>query len=273
MSWLSGRRIVAACLALAVGALGMSGCSANPTPQPAPTPAASIVAIGHSGLTGYGSDPDHPGASALDNSWATGTNPEVDSVYRRMRESNPGLSAFNFAVNGSDVDSLVSTQAPQAVDVEPAPTPTLIIVQSIANDVRCDGSDSENYEAFRAKLAQVMEILTTGATDAEILFVSQWASVQKYVDVLRDLEPGALLGFGWCGAMDPAELQRIVDDYELMVAEVCTEYENCVWDGGAQHELDLEAADLASDHVHLSVAGLHKVAEIAWSTLEETTTR
>jgi hypothetical protein len=33
----------------------------------------SIVAIGHSGLTGYDSDPDRPGLDVGENSWATGT--------------------------------------------------------------------------------------------------------------------------------------------------------------------------------------------------------
>jgi hypothetical protein len=287
MSWLSGRRFGAAVLSLAIGVVALSGCaagapepSATATPTPAPASAGSIVAIGHSGLTGFGSDPTSPGSSVPANSWATGTNPEVDSVFLRMRENDPGLAAFNFAVNGSDVDSLLTTQAPQAVAVEPVPK--LIIVQSVANDIRCDGTDSENYEVFRTKLTQVMDILTSGAPDADILFVSQWASVQKYVDVLREEAPAVLAGVGPCGvndsasatdiAADIAELQGIVEDYERIIADVCAGYENCIWDGGAQHDMDLEAADLAPDHVHLSVAGLHKVAEIAWGTLAETTT-
>ncbi len=35
--------------------------------------------IGHSGATGYDSDPTRPGVDVTANSWATGTNPSVDS--------------------------------------------------------------------------------------------------------------------------------------------------------------------------------------------------
>ena len=48
-----------------------------------------VIAIGHSGLTGENSDPDRPGQPALENSWATGTNPDVNSIYLRLVAARP----------------------------------------------------------------------------------------------------------------------------------------------------------------------------------------
>ena len=69
----------------------------------------SIVAMGHSGLTGWDSDPDKRGVDAPQNSWATGTNPAVNSIYQRILTRNEGIRdhAFNLAVSGSKVDDLL----------------------------------------------------------------------------------------------------------------------------------------------------------------------
>ena len=88
------------------------------SPAPADAPASSsaagitrewpgaMVALGHSGLTGYQSDGGLFDVPA--NSWATGTNPAVDSVYLRILAANPAIdgNAANFAVDGADVDEL-----------------------------------------------------------------------------------------------------------------------------------------------------------------------
>jgi glycerophosphoryl diester phosphodiesterase len=77
--------------------------------------------MGHSGLTGYDSDQDAPGTDVLANSWATGTNPDVDSVYQRVLAENPAVQGHvqNFAIDGSTVDSLVDQEV-QAAAVTPA---------------------------------------------------------------------------------------------------------------------------------------------------------
>jgi hypothetical protein len=55
----------------------------------------SIVALGHSGVTGYDSDPSRPEADATANSWITGTNPAVDSLYQRILARNPRINGHN----------------------------------------------------------------------------------------------------------------------------------------------------------------------------------
>lgn len=56
----------------------------------------SIVVLGHSGATGANSD--NRGLDVKANSWATGTNPEVNSIYLRVLELNPNVEGHNVNV-------------------------------------------------------------------------------------------------------------------------------------------------------------------------------
>src|SRR5262245_43400257 len=106
-----------------------STTTAAPVTVPAGPPA-GIIAFGHSGLTGENSDPDAPGDEVFENSWATGTNPEVNSIYQRMIERDPATEGHvaNTASGGSPSDDLVD-QAEEALDE--VPNPELVIIQSI----------------------------------------------------------------------------------------------------------------------------------------------
>ncbi len=235
-----------------------------------------IAVIGHSGATGYDSDPDRPGEDIRANSWATGTNPQVASIYLRLLGTNPSLEghATNIAIDGSDVVSLIG----QATNlVGRTPKPQLVLVQSIDNDMKCDGTDAANYEPYRAKLTQVMDILTQGLPEAQIFFVSQWADVQTYDRVVFSVKPQHLTGAGPCdtvspatGKIDPAKeayLQGLVNDYFGIVTETCALYPTCRTDGGAMQQMDLAPGDMSSDLNHLSVAGHAKMAEITFAAL------
>ena len=58
----------------------------------------SIAVIGDGDVTGYASDPKRPFQEARANSWATGTNPAVRSIYSRLLAAKPAIRgrAFNF---------------------------------------------------------------------------------------------------------------------------------------------------------------------------------
>lgn len=235
-----------------------------------------IVVIGHSGATGYDSNPSDPGVDVKANSWATGSNPDVDSIYLRSLATDPTLEgkAWNYAISGSEVTSLL-TQAKRVVTSNP--TADLVLVQSIDNDMRCDGTDSENYEPYRASLTKVLEALTQGMPKARIFFVSQWADVKTYDRVAFSVNPNHLAGNGPCDTVDPKTkkivparetyLQRIVDDYFGIVTEVCARYPTCKTDAGANQHMDLVAEDLTPDMNHLSVAGHAKMAALEWKAL------
>ena len=120
---------VVLCMSCSSGSHSSGALPTADSPYPS-----SIVALGHSGLTGYDSDPDMPAIDVHDNSWATGTNPKVDSVYERIVALNPAARdhVSNFAIDGSGVDSLVD-QERQAAAVTPAPD--LVIIRNYGLEV------------------------------------------------------------------------------------------------------------------------------------------
>ena len=245
------------------------------SPSPAAWPS-SIVVIGHSGATGYDSDPAAPGTDIEANSWATGTNQNVQSVYLRVLAHNPAVAGnvHNLAIDGSGVLSLIE-QAKQAIAVTPAPD--LVLVQSIDNDIRCDSTDDANQEPYRTHLTEVLDILTGGLPDAQVFFVSQWADVATYDRVAVPIRPQQFAGGGPCDVVDPAtmqvdpakeaHLQGLVDDYFGIITDVCAKYPNCRTDGGANQHMELAAEDLSGDMNHLSVPGHAKMAAIEFDAL------
>src|SRR6516225_6541691 len=106
-------------------------------------PLRGIIALGHSALTGENSDPQSPGVVALRNSWATGANPAVDSIYQRLAAVDPAFRghAVNAAVGGATAATLVG-QATEALRV--VPNPRLVIIEIIGTDIRCNGSDTSH---------------------------------------------------------------------------------------------------------------------------------
>ena len=71
---------------------GSPPASANSTRDVATTAQMDAIAVlGHSGATGTMSDPQDPSRDATENSWATGENPHVRSVYQRLVERYPAI--------------------------------------------------------------------------------------------------------------------------------------------------------------------------------------
>ena len=290
-TWIIG---ATAALALAMSACGSSPSStgdseATTAPSASATagePAGSstgdpnaIAAIGHSSVTGYNSDNADLTRDAHENSWATGTNPEVNSLYARILARNPAIKDHNrnAAEDGSTVDDLRGQ-----IDTLLAsdPKPDLVLVTSVDNDIRCDGTDPENYDTFGAELTKALRALADGAPQARIFLVSQWATVQAYTDAIKDdpvwREDRA--GDGPCDLFDvtrvpqPARiayLQDIVDHYHAELAASCAQIPACRYDQGAMQRMTVVPADLTSDGSHLSVQGHRKHAELTWAALQE----
>ena len=108
----------------------------------------------------------------------------------------------NLAVAGTGVDELAG-QADQALAAKPLPE--LFLIQSVDNDMRCDGTD--NYAPSAATRTDVLNKITSAAPTARILIVSSpWATVQNYGQVAAQL-PGpraANSGTGLCDQFDPS---------------------------------------------------------------------
>ena len=237
----------------------------------------SIVVLGHSGATGFGSDATDFMRDAYENSWATGTNPEVNSVYVRLLAQNPAIKGhnFNFAKDGSRVDDLVR-QANMALKL--SPPVDLVLIQTIDNDIRCDRTDAQNYAPFGAALLRALTLLHAGAPHARLFLVSQWGSVERDVAIGQQLPFSVAYasGSGPCDVYDkdgqirPDQvkyLQDVVNHYHAELHTSCSVVPQCSTDKGAMQQLDLGVGDLVSDGNHLSISGHRKMAAMAWAAL------
>ncbi len=303
---MSRHGLIARHIALTVAAVALSfGCSSDATSdsttKPSPTSSAtpgpatspdtapgtapanttgfpsSMVVLGHSGATGWNSDPDQPFVDAHDNSWATGENRVVNSIYERVLAENPAIEGhvWNVARSGSDVSDLARQLRTAFAQL---PMPELFIIQAVDNDIRCDGTDEENYEPYGTALTVVLQSINETAPDATIYIVGMWATAQNYTDVTQQI-PSAVAenhGGGPCDVFtDGAEqiptavayFQEVTDAYGEQVRAACAAVANCTYGGDAVRNMVIEADDLTSDSNHLSITGQALMAATVWADL------
>jgi len=243
----------------------------------------SMVAIGHSGMTGYNSDPAHPDRDARENSWATGTNPDVDSIYQRLLALNPAIKdhKFNLARDGSDADDLIS-QAAAAIRIDPPPE--LVLIQSVDNDMRCDGHDDEFLPMYGARLNQALRTIADGDPGAQVFIISQPGSVESYTKAVQG-NPIAVQNqssgspcdvFDKTGTILPAGeayLEGVLQSYFAMIASECAAFANCRFDQTHDHALDIVSSDVTPDTNHFTVSGQQKVAAAVWEAMSSTVSK
>jgi hypothetical protein len=168
-----------------------------------------MVVLGHSGTTGYGSNPSYPDADARGNSWATGDNPEVESVYLRLLATHRALKdhATSLGVDGSNVDDLPK-QVTKMLRLDPLPD--VVIIASIDNDMQCDGTDAANEKVFATKLGKTLTRINQSDRYAQIFFVDQPSDVQIYADAVKNLPSAvsAQSGKGPCDIFTNAGKER-----------------------------------------------------------------
>jgi hypothetical protein len=237
-----------------------------------------MVVLGHSGATGQNSDPAHPGDDEPQNSWATGTNPDVNSIYLRILAHHRTIAghAFNLAQDGATVYDLMS-QARRALAL--TPLPDLFLIQTIDNDIHCDGTDPQNYAPFAAALKKALRLITTHDRHARIFLVTQPGDVANNAAVAAT-NPAWVAGWqgdGPCDAFDnagnlvPAHiigLQDITDHYFAAQAAGCRLFRHCRDDEGAWQRMVVTPTDFSDDGNHPSIAGMTKRAAVTWAALQ-----
>jgi hypothetical protein len=266
----------------AVSAASIVSPSVATTPsEPTATPSASaeasvdlahpvgIIAIGHSGLTGEGACPT--------DSWATGTDPQVDSVYLRMVAAVPETEGHvsNTAVGGAPASTL-SGQARAALATVPAPA--LAIIQTLDSDIQCNAA---NVTEVGASVADVLAVINGASPNTKILIVGQLGRPSaSFVKDLVSHDPTAktdLTGNDECtffdasGALHEAGFARLteaIDAYEAETTRVCAAVPNCVTDGGVRRTW-VDKIDLFSaDYNHLNKQGQTAEAKLIWPVVE-----
>jgi hypothetical protein len=262
---------------LSVATVALLGFSASAAPAvgvgaAAPAYPDSIAVIGHSGATGEGVSGRR--ADWVLNSWVTGDSSAVQSVYSRILARNPAIrgNKFNLALGGADVASML-LQAKKAVTRQP--TPELVIVQGIDNDIVCD---NVSHKPFQVAFARVLDVLATGLPDARIFVVSQFGSPGTYARALTLKQRLRINGdSGRCdfidgaGALYPpaiAYLDAVIHRYEAAVATACKAVANCRYDGGAFGRIVDRPEYISWDLNHLKIPGQAKAAAVAWASLK-----
>jgi hypothetical protein len=248
------------------------------TPPPAkrtPGYPSSIAVLGHSGSTGEDSDPAQPHVEIRTNSWATGTNPRVDSVYERILARNPAIHGHNsnLAHAGATVDDLLG-QAQEAVALQPQPE--LVLVQIMDNDMVCPAASSD-YASFRARLVKALGVLADGLRRSRIFVVSQFGRPANEWQTFSRTQRRQFGGTGPCdylntqGRVVPtklARLTRIIRGYEAQLKAGCARVSRCTYDDGAFARQPHRRAYASEDLNHFTVAGHTKAAAVAWAALQ-----
>ena len=133
-----------------------------------------VIAIGHSGLTGEGSDPSRPGQVALENSWATGTSPEVNSIYRRLVAVRPETEGHVANTARRRCVCRPRCLRRRSIALETVPTPALVVVQDDRQRHRLRRDRWRTHvPEFGVALADALELVTTASPDSRILVVGQ----------------------------------------------------------------------------------------------------
>jgi hypothetical protein len=243
----------------------------------------SIAVLGTATATGWGAEPGHPFANAPQDSWATGTNPAVKSIYRRLLALNPALEGhvYTFANGDGAPDGAGKELGDFANAVRDTlklkVKPELVLVQVIDRALKCDGTTERDFAAYGRKFADTLRTLAQGLPNARILVISQWGSFDSYVQYLKGLDRPARqknAGKKPCQLTDSpsgavvasrvAYAKRIVAGEEAQLAAACAKVAHCRYDGGAAAAIKVTAADMSQFQYTPTIPGQAKLAAAEW---------
>lgn len=296
------RRVFVALVALSINFALLAG------PAQATKPPRVMAALGDSITRGYNTSgpgcPTGPGLDCPKNSWATGTNPAVDSVRERLDAVFPGsVTAYNDAVSGARAGDL----AKQAVTAA-GQDPDFVLIEIGANDA-CAMPAPTPTATFREQVRSALEVLVSANKQVYIQLMSIPDINQLRTIFTEPPDPNALLRwelFHVCQGLlanplstEPADEARReafraqVIAYNEALEEVCAEFKRCIWDDYAVFGSKFTTADVATvqnteglnvppfnlvpvfgpgfanstaDYFHPSISGQARLAEAAWST-------
>jgi len=248
------------------GAPAAGGAEAHP---------ASMSALGDSitrGFNAAGWFSDWPSRS-----WSTGTNADVDSHYARLRRLDPAITghAYNDARTGAKMGAL-ATQAQTSV-AQGAEYVTILLG---ANDA-CTETEGQmtTVSAFRTRFRAGMDVLAAQQPQPRVL-VASIPDLRRLWQVGRNSSSAraAWSAYGICQSMlarplstDQADVdrrarvrQRVVD-FNAALADVCSAYSFCRYDGGAVFGYPFTLSQLSGwDYFHPNTAGQAALAEVTW---------
>ncbi|MDR6973626.1 lysophospholipase L1-like esterase [Streptomyces sp. 3330] len=284
-------RAVLACTTAAV--LGLAGCDAlgggdgegssgarsrEARPSPSPTPLwdsspSSVAAVGDSITRGF--DACTVLADCPEVSWATGRSTEVNSLaVRLLGAAKAATHSWNYAATGARMADVPAQMAQAAAE-----KPQLVTVMAGANDACRESTAAMTSVAdFRAEFQDALSTLRRALPKTQVYVTSVpnlkrlWS--QGRTNVLGKqvwklgLCPSML---GDADALDAAAtarretVQKRVEDYNTVLAEVCAKDLRCRFDGGAVYDFRFGTDQLSHwDWFHPSKDGQARLAELAY---------
>jgi lysophospholipase L1-like esterase len=223
--------------------------------------------------TGFWPFTDNPAGS-----WSTGTTSSVNSHYLRILARHPGIRgrAYNDAKSGAlmrDLNGQMATAVTQKVDY--------VTVLMGGNDV-CQPSVGQMTAVadFRAQFDTAMRTITTGSPNANVFVLS----IPDVYNLWLVLKGNSIARFIWalgniCQAMlanplstEQADIDRRAFvrqrdiDFNGALADVCSHYSQCRFDGNAVFNTTFTVSDVSTrDYFHPSLSGQAKLAAGTWT--------
>jgi PKD repeat protein len=263
-------------LALAIGALLVTSQSAFVSAAGPPPLPSSMAAVGDS-ISQAVSSGGSLGATYPANSWSTGTNTSVNSHYQRLLALNAAISghAYNHSVSGADMADL-NGQMTGVVSLKPDYLTVLIG----GNDLCTDTVDQMTpVTTFGAEFQTAMDTLTAGSPGTRVyvasipnvyqlwqLFHNSWWA--RFIWSAGGICQSLLANPTSTNAADVARRAAVAQrnaEYNSALANVCSVYPNCRFDGNAVYNVVFSSSDVAGDYFHPSISGQAKLAAVTWA--------
>jgi len=211
-----------------------------------------------------------------ENSWATGTNAEVNSIYLRIRALHPEITGnvYNDAVGGEAMSDLADQ-----FEVVIGQRVQFVIVDMGGNDV-CAPEERQvtTVASFRADFEAAMSRLLA-ARPATRIAVASISNLYRLWEILHTNRAAtdSWTRHGTCPSMlaNPTSRSREDEERRIRVRErevelngvlatVCARHANCEYDRGTAFEHRFEAGDVGRDWFHPSLAGQATAAAVEW---------
>ncbi|MFJ6831596.1 SGNH/GDSL hydrolase family protein [Streptomyces sp. NPDC091209] len=277
-------------VAAAAALLGVAACDATggnssapggTRPSPKPTPVwdrspDSMAAVGDSITRGF--DACSVLTDCPEVSWATGSDPQVDSLaVRLLGATGAAERSWNYAVTGARMADLPGQMAQAATR-----RPELVTVMAGANDAcRSSASAMTSVADFRAEFQDALGTLRRALPRSQV-YVSSVPDLKRLWSQGRGNPLGkqvwklgicpSMLGdadsLGSAATLRRGQVQDRVKAYNRVLREVCAKDRRCRFDGDAVFDYRFGTDQLSHwDWFHPSRDGQARLAEIAYRTV------
>ncbi|MFG2137539.1 SGNH/GDSL hydrolase family protein [Streptomyces sp. NPDC048650] len=274
---------VAAALMIALAGCGGDSAGRHPAPSTEPpatkagpvwhTDPASIAALGDSITVGF--DACTVLSDCPEVSWATGSNPKVDSLARRLVK-NPATHSWNYARTGA-----LMSELPDQITAATRRRPDLVTVLIGANDAcRSDVRTMTPTRSFRAGFERSLKQLRRALPHTQVYVAAVPDLLRLWSEGRKNQLGKQVWKLGICGSMlrNPDDLtlraekrrkkvRHRVMAYNRALAQVCRADALCRFDR-AVFDYRFTGRQLSTwDWFHPGLRGQQELAELAFRTI------